>query len=204
MRWQDISDDREKYNAYLCSREWSVLREKVRERCRGKCERCRVMPMDAVHHLTYERKYHELLEDLQAICSPCHEFTHGKSQSDPRQNSRVIRYLQGCKNLKKKSVPGEFLFDLADWQTCDKGDELIAMESVFRLSGLSFAFGSEESHKFELLADVMEDAFNVGFAFRLWLSKGMPVVAGNVPDFANDILPKLKVELAEVSWEEPE
>lgn len=84
MNWQDIENDREKYSAYLCSREWAEKREAVRERADNRCERCLIGPMDACHHLTYERKYNELLEDLQAICTPCHKFTHGKSDRDPR------------------------------------------------------------------------------------------------------------------------
>lgn len=87
MRWQDIENDKEKYAAYLCSREWCEKREKVRERSGGICERCKALPMDACHHLTYERKYSERLDDLQAICTPCHEFTHGKADIDPISNT---------------------------------------------------------------------------------------------------------------------
>jgi 5-methylcytosine-specific restriction endonuclease McrA len=65
--WRTIADDKEKYQAYLCSREWAEKREAVRKRAGGKCERCSTLPMDAVHHLTYVRKYNEDLEDLQAI-----------------------------------------------------------------------------------------------------------------------------------------
>lgn len=71
------------YKEYLASREWAILREKVRKRSRNKCERCKVNKQDAVHHLTYERIGRELLEDLQAICKPCHEFLSAKSESDP-------------------------------------------------------------------------------------------------------------------------
>jgi hypothetical protein len=86
-RWQDIEDDtKDKYNRYLASREWGKLREAVRRRCDGICERCDRNPMDACHHLTYERKYDERLEDLQAICNECHEWTHGKSDVDPAES----------------------------------------------------------------------------------------------------------------------
>jgi hypothetical protein len=83
MRWQDIKNEREKYAAYLASREWSVLKEAVRRRSRGFCERCVINVMDHVHHLTYARKYAEHLEDLQSICKPCHDYTHAKSDTDP-------------------------------------------------------------------------------------------------------------------------
>ena len=83
MSWVSIKDDREKYKAYLCSREWSLLRNAVRARCEGKCERCKVNQMECVHHLTYARKYDERIEDLAGWCNACHQFTHGKSDIDP-------------------------------------------------------------------------------------------------------------------------
>ena len=85
MSWQTITDDREKYKAYLCSREWALLRNDVRERCGGKCERCKVNDMECVHHLTYARKYNERIDDLSGWCNACHDFTHGKSNNDPLQ-----------------------------------------------------------------------------------------------------------------------
>jgi hypothetical protein len=65
----------------------------VRERAGGKCERCELLPMLACHLVTYERKYREQLDDLQAICQPCHDFTHAKSDFDPEKNARFIRWL---------------------------------------------------------------------------------------------------------------
>lgn len=91
---QNGSDDKERYARYLCSREWSELRERVRLRARGICERCHILPMDAVHHLTYARKYAERLEDLQAICNECHDWTHAKGGSNSRSTGRAI-YLAG-------------------------------------------------------------------------------------------------------------
>lgn len=86
--WKDIpGDSKEKYALYLCSREWAELKRAVHERAAGKCERCGIRPIDAVHHLTYIRKYHELLADLQGICNSCHGFTHGKSDFDPRSET---------------------------------------------------------------------------------------------------------------------
>lgn len=87
--WRQMPEGREKYQAYLCSREWGLLREQVRKRAGGICERCRTKEMDHVHHLTYERKYRERLEDLQALCKPCHDFTHGKSDADPARTRPV-------------------------------------------------------------------------------------------------------------------
>lgn len=58
-------------------------RREVKQRAMGMCERCHENRMDHVHHLTYERLYNELLEDLQGLCADCHKFLSGKSSLDP-------------------------------------------------------------------------------------------------------------------------
>lgn len=68
---------------YYTSREFGILKRRVRERSGGYCERCFIGPHDHTHHLTYERLGNERLEDLQALCEPCHQFVHGHSDHDP-------------------------------------------------------------------------------------------------------------------------
>lgn len=107
--WRSIRDDREKYQAYLCSREWAEKREAVRRRAEGVCERCRALPMSAVHHLTYARKYNEPLEDLQAICQQCHDFTHGKDDFDPARWTSILEWLVSCKKRNVPPMPYELM-----------------------------------------------------------------------------------------------
>lgn len=83
MDWKNITNEKEKYSAYLCSREWSIKKEAVKKRSGGFCERCISVPMYAVHHMTYERKYNENLSDLHAVCKPCHDWIHAKVGPDP-------------------------------------------------------------------------------------------------------------------------
>lgn len=108
--WRDINDEREKYAAYLCSREWSVLKQSVHERAQGLCERCFTRGIDAVHHLTYIRKYDERLEDLQGLCNGCHEFTHGKSSVDPREVEDREAISMRCVYRKE-----DLLIDMGSW-----------------------------------------------------------------------------------------
>lgn len=75
--------DKSEYHKYLASREWALLKGKVRARSSGRCERCLVGNHDSTHHLTYERIGKEELGDLQAVCSDCHGFLSGKSDFDP-------------------------------------------------------------------------------------------------------------------------
>jgi hypothetical protein len=74
--WRSIADEREKYQAYLCSQEWWSKRNAVIDRSGGRCEKCNCRDADHVHHLTYIRKYNELLSDLIAICKRCHDQIH--------------------------------------------------------------------------------------------------------------------------------
>lgn len=61
------------YNNYLLSPEWSRKRDLVLRRANGICEGCGLARATQVHHKTYERVGHEMLFDLVAICSKCHE-----------------------------------------------------------------------------------------------------------------------------------
>lgn len=55
---------RAEYRVYLASREWALLKEQVRARSGGRCERCPDGAHDQTHHLTYERIGRERIEDL--------------------------------------------------------------------------------------------------------------------------------------------
>ena len=76
INWRDITDEKEKYHAYLCSPEWWAKRQQVIERCGNRCEECHRRSVTEVHHRTYIRKYREHLSDLVGLCGPCHEAIH--------------------------------------------------------------------------------------------------------------------------------
>jgi len=65
-----------KYQTYLLSREWKAKRLLVLERDKNLCQCCKLAPAEQVHHLTYERLYNEPLDDLLAVCIPCHRHIH--------------------------------------------------------------------------------------------------------------------------------
>jgi DNA-binding transcriptional regulator YhcF (GntR family) len=70
----------EKYTAYLKSEEWRDLKIDLINKRGSKCEICgksKVANKLHIHHLTYERIYHELPSDLQILCSVCHMKEHG-------------------------------------------------------------------------------------------------------------------------------
>ena len=147
--WRSISDDREKYQAYLCSREWAERREAVRKRAGDKCERCNVLPMTAVHHLTYVRKYDEPIEDLQAICRQCHEFTHGKSGFDPLEWRSLLSWLS---SNDKPPMPMELLLGLSDESSLSTElEECVRGIRMLLAAGFEFAAGTiEDSLPFRL------------------------------------------------------
>lgn len=69
---------------------WKQLRAAARKRANGCCERCGVRGENrygnpdnilSLHHTTYERLGHELLEDVILICARCHDGEHGNSFS---------------------------------------------------------------------------------------------------------------------------
>lgn len=142
MKWQEMPEGKEKYAAYLCSREWSVLKQAVHDRADGMCERCLTRPIGSVHHMTYARKYSEKLADLQGLCSGCHEFIHGKTNIDPREieerESRPMRVFSRESDLYVDLgayvVPLQTSLALSIWKgLCDPGDVRAVVESAIRV-----------------------------------------------------------------------
>lgn len=66
----------ESYAKYLNSPEWAIKRQLVFQRDFYLCRSCPLGLAEIAHHLTYERLYHELLEDLTSLCYECHREIH--------------------------------------------------------------------------------------------------------------------------------
>ena len=70
---------KERYHEYLFSPEWDLLRKAKLKEAGHKCQLCNASGVKIeVHHRTYERVFHELLEDLIALCDPCHKKFHDR------------------------------------------------------------------------------------------------------------------------------
>ena len=102
------------YAEYLNSNHWKQLRKAVIKRSNDLCERCNKRGLDHVHHLTYERKGCERLEDLLGVCHGCHEYIHGKTDVDPMVESiwvkvtwKMLQYWDG-ESRKFRRVRGSY------------------------------------------------------------------------------------------------
>lgn len=65
------------YQEYLKTPHWRQTRSTAIARAQGKCQQCGKSGKLEVHHLTYERLFHEAPEDLIALCPACHGKRHG-------------------------------------------------------------------------------------------------------------------------------
>lgn len=78
------------YAIYIHTAKWKKLCRQVKERARGRCERCGpyVVYVGAygVHHKTYDRFTDEWLTDLEYLCLPCH---HTADRERERRNQRA-------------------------------------------------------------------------------------------------------------------
>jgi len=129
------------YKEYLASREWAVLREKVRERSGDKCERCKTNSQEAVHHLTYARIGRELLEDLQAICTPCHEFVSGKRDTDPAAWDLTEGEKQKALSLGADELVDRLNYVYRNVPTCQKHLTWMYRDFCFKIYSLMKDFG---------------------------------------------------------------
>ena len=69
---QRADSGNQEYKDYLLSQRWRKLRRAVMLRAKGKCEICRRWDGTECAHLTYERIFHEHLEDVLWVCKGCH------------------------------------------------------------------------------------------------------------------------------------
>jgi 6-pyruvoyltetrahydropterin/6-carboxytetrahydropterin synthase len=86
--WIDDPDEYFKlWGEYKASRKWALKKKLVAQRSAGICERCAKNAAREVHHKTYERRFDELLEDLEHLCRECHKYISGKSNHDPLRSA---------------------------------------------------------------------------------------------------------------------
>ncbi len=94
------------YGRYLATKHWADLRERVLERDGHACTSCHVRQGDLlagcfrlgklhVHHLTYERRGNERLEDLVTVCSRCHEMVHEDGRPGASDNLDILHRRGG-------------------------------------------------------------------------------------------------------------
>jgi len=67
------------YEEYLLTPYWKKFAHNARKLAGYRCEKChRGNRVLHVHHLTYERRGHELLADVKVLCYQCHAAIHGR------------------------------------------------------------------------------------------------------------------------------
>ena len=60
-----------------------------------RCEDCKVNKAEHIHHLTYERKGHEIPEDLQYLCVVCHGKRHPHHNFKTKWEQQQLNLLKG-------------------------------------------------------------------------------------------------------------
>ncbi len=64
------------YREYLVSKKWASLKKAVHFFYEEECYICRSREKLHIHHKTYDRIYHEDLDDLVLVCWLCHSSIH--------------------------------------------------------------------------------------------------------------------------------
>lgn len=100
-----------KYRAYLHSKEWKAKRQQLFKERGKKCEICGDTNQLEIHHITYDRLYNELSEDLLIVCNPCHSNLHKKKpkQKAPKKPKRSKKLNAKAKRklAMKKAIAAE-------------------------------------------------------------------------------------------------
>lgn len=66
------------YLTYIKSEKWKLFSAAIKHERGNKCENCGYNRRLHAHHLTYERLFNELPQDIKILCHDCHEKVHGR------------------------------------------------------------------------------------------------------------------------------
>ena len=66
------------YREYLLSKEWKAIAMECKRLAGNKCNRCDSTENLHAHHKTYDNIYNEKQEDLECLCTRCHNKEHGR------------------------------------------------------------------------------------------------------------------------------
>lgn len=102
------------YLDYLESPKWQRKRQEVFKVQGRRCKVCESSKRINVHHLTYERLYDELPEDLMVLCHPCHDLVHELgggfhgvvrlAKLTETARAKKIKAMQRKENRRKKAL----------------------------------------------------------------------------------------------------
>ncbi len=107
------------YSDYLNSKEWAEIRIELFTVRGKKCERCSSKKKLHVHHKHYKNIFHEEPEDLEILCSKCHEKEHKKPK--PKVKIKTKQFLP----KKKIKVKGRYkLFKNSELKKRVKNNQL--------------------------------------------------------------------------------
>lgn len=59
------------------SQRWWKLKDKVKDRCGGRCEFCQLRRGDQLHHRRYATVGCERMQDVMLVCDLCHRVISG-------------------------------------------------------------------------------------------------------------------------------
>jgi len=99
-----------KYNEYLESYAWKALKEK-KISDDFNCSCC-WKPASVVHHLTYERLWRELENDIVSLCEICHNECHFIDDEKILNEENILRKrYEDVKSRNQKNWNKEFIVD---------------------------------------------------------------------------------------------
>lgn len=76
------------YSAYIKSYAWKKKRQVAIEKYENKCQRCGRMDLPLeVHHKHYRTLYYERFEDVEVLCTYCHNIADKKREHDNEERA---------------------------------------------------------------------------------------------------------------------
>ena len=87
--------DTKEYRAYLKSDIWKGKRQLVLDTKGSECENCGENALGnlQIHHVTYDRIYHEHIDDFEVLCGTCHNDHHIWESNNRKKRAAINTFM---------------------------------------------------------------------------------------------------------------
>lgn len=117
------------YSSYIKSNDWRKKRKYALEYLGKQCQRCEVKDKNLeVHHKHYKTLYHEKIEDIEVLCSECHE-----KADETRKKTNIERaYNSAFGTWAIKKYGEHSLYDMAEERLYEEFEEWLDWKEIER------------------------------------------------------------------------
>lgn len=89
------------YSKYIVSESWKNFTKRFYKKNKKECASCSGKTEIDIHHMTYERLGHELMEDVVALCNDCHFSFHERMKERTGKRTKKVMTFETAEFIEE-------------------------------------------------------------------------------------------------------